>query len=154
MLDEGEPAPEFELPNHDGEPVQLSDFRGEAVVLYFYPKAGTEGCTSEACSFRDNWDAFQEAGVQVVGVSTDSVEAVRAFKDEEQLPFPLLSDEDGEVAREYDTFGTPEIEGETYEIAFRNTYVIDEDGVIEATYEDVSPEHHATEILDDIDANR
>lgn len=152
MLEPGEPAPDFELPDHDGDTVQLSDFRGRKVVLYFYPKAGTEGCTSEACSFRNNWDAFQEAGVQVVGVSTDPVEEIRSFKKEQQLPFPLLSDESGDVARNYETFGTPEIDGETYEIALRNTYVIDEEGTIEATYEDVSPEQHATEILEDIGA--
>lgn len=151
MLEPGETAPDFELTDHDGETVQLSDFRGETVVLYFYPKAGTEGCTREACSFRDNWEAFQEAGVQVVGVSTDSVEEIQSFKREQRLPFPLLSDESGEVARSYETFGTPEIDGETYEIALRNTYVIAADGTVETAYEDVSPGQHATEILEDIE---
>jgi len=150
MLEPGEQAPEFELPDHDGEPVRLSDFRGDTVVLYFYPKAGTDGCTSEACSFRDNWEAFQEADVQVVGVSTDPVEEIASFREQQGLPFPLLSDEDGEVARRYETFGTPEIDGQRCEIALRSTYVIDEDGVIEATYEDVSPEQHAAEILEDV----
>lgn len=154
MLEPGEQAPEFELPDHDGEPVRLSDFRGDTVVLYFYPKAGTDGCTSEACSFRDNWDAFQEADVQVVGVSTDPVEEIASFREQQGLPFPLLSDEDGEVARRYETFGTPEIDGQRYEIALRSTYVIDEDGVIEATYEDVSPEQHAAEILEDVGTDR
>lgn len=148
MLSAGESAPDFELPNQDGELVRLSDCRGHPVVLYFYPKAGTDGCTTEACSFRDNWDRFEAAGVQVVGVSTDPVDELAEFKREQDLPFPLLSDEEGNVARTYETFGTPEIDGEQYEIALRNTYVIDENGDIDAVYEDVSPEMHAEEILD------
>lgn len=149
MLDPGQHAPEFELPNHDGEPVRRSDFEGKPVVLYFYPEAGTKGCTIEARGFREHWEEFVEAGVQVVGISTDPVEAVSEFAAAEELPFPLLSDEDGEVAREYDVFGTPEVDGETYEIAFRHTYVVDENGEIAAAYEDVSPDEHAQEILAD-----
>lgn len=147
MLEPGEPAPDFELPNHEGDPVRRSDFEGETLILYFYPKAGTEGCTAQACSFRDNWDAFAETDVQVAGVSTDPVEELRAFRDRRNLPFPLLSDEDGEVARAYDSFERMEMDGETYEIASRNTFVIDESGTIAAVYEDVSPENHAAEML-------
>lgn len=147
MLQPGEPAPDFELLNHDGEPVRRSDFEGETLILYFYPKAGTEGCTAQACSFRDSWDAFEETDAQVVGVSTDSVEEIRAFRDRQNLPFPLLSDEDGDVARAYDTFDTVEIDGDTFDIARRNTFVIDESGTIDAVYEDVSPEGHATEMI-------
>lgn len=150
MLDEGSRAPDFELPDQDGSPTRLSDYRGQTVVLYFYPQAGTEGCTTEACSFRDNWDAFQDADVQVIGVSVDSVEDIAAFADEQDLPFPLLSDPEGDVADAYESFGTVEVDGQTLEIAFRNTYVIGPEGRIQSVYRDVSPEAHATEILDEI----
>lgn len=152
MLDEGSPAPDFELPDQDGSPTRLSDYRGQTVVLYFYPQAGTEGCTTEACSFRDNWDAFQDADVQVIGVSVDPVEDIAAFADEQDLPFPLLSDPEGDVADAYESFGTVEVDGQTFDIAFRNTYVIGPEGRIQFVYRDVSPEAHATEILGDIGA--
>lgn len=151
MLEEGDPAPEFELPNQDGDAVVLSEFEGQRVVLYFYPKAGTEGCTLEAQEFDESWEEFERRDIQVLGVSTDSVEEIAAFRDDLGLPFSLLSDEDGSVAKEYETFGTTDVDGETFEIAFRNTYVIEPDGTIGAAYEGVSPEGHADELLDDID---
>lgn len=150
MLEEGKRAPAFELPDQDGDPVRLSDFEGQRVVLYFYPQAGTRGCTVQANELSDAWEAFQARDVQVLGVSTDSVEDIASFREAEDIPFTLLSDADGSVARAYETFGTPEVEGETVEIAFRNTYVIGPDGEIEAVYEGVSPEDHADELLDDI----
>ena len=152
MLEPGDDAPDFELPDQDGEPTSLDDFRGRTVVLYFYPQAGTEGCTTQACSFRDNWDAFAEADVQVIGVSTDPVEDNEAFAAAEDLPFPLLSDPSGEVPQAYDSFDTVEHEGQLFDIALRNTFVIGPDGRIEAVYEDVAPEAHAEEILEDIAA--
>lgn len=152
MPSEGDEAPAFELPDQDGEPVPLTDYRGEHVVLYFYPKADTPGCTTEACSFRDVYDEFEERGIAVLGVSTDSVDDLSAFADKHDLPFRLLSDDDGEVARKYDSFAVKEMRGEEWEIAERNTFVIGPDGNITAVYEDVSPEAHAEEILDDIDA--
>lgn len=147
MLTRGELAPDFELRNQDGEPVALSDYSGEHVVLYFYPRADTRGCTIEAKEFRDNWDAFIDAGVTVLGVSNDPVEDIAAFADKYDLPFELLSDEDGAVASAYETYGSIEIDGESQEIALRNTYLIAPDGTIERVYEDVSPEGHAEEIL-------
>lgn len=147
MLEPGDDAPAFELPDQDGEPTSLDDFRGQTVVLYFYPQAGTEGCTTEACSFRDNWEAFTAADVQVVGVSMDPVEDNKAFAEAERLPFPVLSDPSGEVPKAYDSFATVEHEGELLEIAARNTFVIGPDGEIQAVHEDVSPERHAAEIL-------
>jgi len=150
MLEVDQPAPGFELENQDGETVSLADFEGAPLVLYFYPKAGTPGCTQEACSFRDAWDEFAERDVAVVGVSTDPVEELAAFRDEHDLPFELLSDKSGAIARAYETFGTTDVDGETFEIAFRNTYVIDEEGQIAAVYEGVSPESHAREILADL----
>lgn len=151
MPSEGDEAPAFELHDQNGERVVLSDYRGEHVVLYFYPKADTPGCTTEACSFRDAYEKFQERGIAVLGVSTDPVEDLSAFADKHDLPFRLLSDEEGEVARKYDSFAVKEIRGEEYEIAERNTFIIGPDGEIVAVYEDVSPEAHAEEILDDID---
>jgi peroxiredoxin Q/BCP len=143
MLDTGQQAPAFKLPNHDGELVQLADYEG-SVVLYFYPKADTPGCTREACSFRDSWDRFEEQNIAVVGVSTDSVSDIEAFKEKNDLPFELLSDEDGEVASEYESYD------ETNDSALRNTYVINENGDIERVYENVSPDSHAEEIVDDL----
>jgi peroxiredoxin Q/BCP len=147
MLATERPAPEFELPNQDGEPVRLSDFEGQRVVLYFYPRADTPGCTKEACGFRDAWDAFEDHGITVLGVSNDSIEDLAAFKSRYDLPFTLLSDPDGDVASTYESYGTREIKGEEWEIAFRNTYLIDKDGRIEQIYENVSPEGHSKEIL-------
>lgn len=150
MLEPGDRAPTFELPNQSGERVALTDFDGHYVVLYFYPRADTPGCTREAKSFRDEWDAFTDRNVTVLGVSNDPVANLQPFREKYDLPFPLLSDEDGEVARRYDSFGKIEHEGDVYDIALRNTFVIDPDGRIEAVYTDVSPEGHAAEILADI----
>lgn len=150
MLEQGERAPDFELNNQDGELVSLSDLKGEKVVLYFYPKADTPGCTKEACGFRDSWEDFEESDIEVIGVSTDPVEDLKEFKEKYDLPFTLLSDERGEVASAYESYGTTEVGDETWEIAFRNTYVIDEDGYIERVYKNVSPEGHADEIIEEL----
>ena len=152
MLEVGQQAPDFELPDHDGEPVSLSDFEGRRVVLYFYPKAMTPGCTREAQGFRDRHAAFEDADAAVVGISADTVSELAEFAAEESLPFTLLADEDGEVADAYGSFGEREVRGETWEIAFRNTYVIGPDGTIEAVYEDVSPDEHPATVLDDVEA--
>lgn len=147
MLATGQPAPDFELPNQEGESVRLADFEGQRVVLYFYPRADTPGCTKEACGFRDTWDGFEDHDITVLGVSNDSITDLAAFKAKYDLPFTLLSDPDGDVASTYESYGTREIQGEEWEIAFRNTYLIDEDGRITQVYENVSPEGHAKEIL-------
>ncbi|GAB4048296.1 peroxiredoxin [Catellatospora paridis] len=121
----GEVAPDFELPSQGGETVRLSDFRGkQTVVLYFYPKDNTSGCTAEACSFRDSYEVFTEAGAQVIGVSSDSVESHDGFAQRYKLPFVLLADAGGEVRKAYDvpaTFGI---------LPGRVTYVIDREGVV------------------------
>jgi peroxiredoxin Q/BCP len=143
MFTEGDRAPDFELSDHRGEPVRLSDYRGQRVVLYFYPKADTPGCTKEACSFRDAYDDLEEQGVTVLGVSTDSVDELEAFADKYDLPFQLLSDPDGEVARAYESLASES------PVAERNTFVIDEEGQIASVYEGVSPEGHAEKILQD-----
>jgi len=150
MLSVGETAPDFELPDQDGEPVALSDYEGQRVVLYFYPRADTPGCTTEACGFRDEWDAFEDRDVAVLGVSDDPVDDLDDFAAEYDLPFRLLSDEDGAVASQYDSYGEKNMFGNTFDGVFRNTYVIGPDGAVEAVYEGVDPEGHAEEILRDI----
>lgn len=151
MLETGQTAPDFELEDQNGNTVSLSDYEGQRVVLYFYPKAKTGGCTTEAQGFRDLYDEFTDRDVEVLGVSADPVDLIAEFSEEEDLPFTLLSDENGEAASQYESFGEKEVRGETWEIAFRNTYVIGPDGTIEAVYEGVSPDEHPQQVLDDLD---
>ncbi|WP_226010028.1 thioredoxin-dependent thiol peroxidase [Halomicrobium salinisoli] len=150
MLSVGETAPDFQLSDQDGEPVALSDYEGQRVVLYFYPRADTPGCTTEACGFRDEWDAFEDRDVAVLGVSDDPVDDLDDFAAAYDLPFRLLSDEDGEVASRYDSYGEKNMFGNTFDGVFRNTYLIGPDGTVEAVYEGVDPEGHAEEILADL----
>lgn len=148
MLQPGDRAPAFELENQHGETVRLSEFAGTRLVVYFYPRADTEGCRTEACGFRDEWAAFEERDVQVVGISDDPVSDLTSFGDKYDLPFHLLSDESGEVATAYDSYGEKNMFGNTFDGVFRNTYIVDADGRIEGAYEGVSPDGHADEILD------
>lgn len=150
MLDVGDPAPEFELQDQHGDAVSLAEFE-RRVVVYFYPRADTPGCTTEACGFRDAWDEFEERDVAVLGISDDPVDDLADFADEYDLPVALLSDEDGEVASAYDSYGEKNMFGNTFDGVFRNTYVVDESGEIAAVYEGVDPEGHAEEILDELD---
>ena len=152
MLDVGDDAPDFTLPNQHGDPVSLSDYRGRRVVLYFYPRADTPGCTTEACGFRDSWDDYADADVAVLGVSDDPVSDLADFADEYGLPFELLADEDGTVASAYDSYGEKNMFGNTFDGVFRNTYVVDADGRVELVYEGVSPDDHAETVLDDLTA--
>jgi len=148
MLDPGTDAPEFELQNQDGDPVSLPETG--TVVVYFYPRADTPGCTTEACSFRDHWDAFEDRDVRVFGISDDPVRDLWAFQQKYDLPVTLLSDEDGTVAAAYDSYGEKNMFGNTFDGTFRNTYVV-RDGEIALAYEGVDPEGHADEILADLD---
>lgn len=152
MVSIGEPAPGFELPDQDGEPVALDDFEGRTLVLYFYPRADTSGCTTEAKGFRDHWEDFGERDVAVVGVSDDPPADNRAFKEKYDLPFPLLSDESGAVAAAYDSYGEKRMFGRTFDGVFRNTFVIGPDGTVEVVYTGVSPDGHADELLADLGA--
>jgi peroxiredoxin Q/BCP len=152
MLEPGDDAPEFSLPNQDGDEVSLSDLPGEYAVVYFYPRADTPGCTTEACSFRDDWDTYEEAGVAVVGVSDDPVEDLADFREKYDLPFDLLSDEDGEVSAAYGSYGEKNVFGNEVMGVFRNTFVV-KDGEIVEVYEGVDPKNHAEEILADLDLN-
>ena len=151
MLDTGEVAPSFSLPDQHGEPVSLADFEGRRVVVYFYPRADTPGCTTEACSFRDAWGAYEERSIAVLGVSDDPVEDLAAFAEKHDLPITLLSDADGAVSREYGSYGEKNMFGKTFDGVFRNTYVVGPDGTVELVYRGVDPEGHAEEILADVD---
>jgi peroxiredoxin Q/BCP len=150
MLAPGETAPGFELPDHENRPVSLSSYRGDHVVVYFYPRADTPGCTTEACGFRDTYAEFERRGVAVLGISDDPVDDLAAFADDYGLPFRLLSDEEGTVADAYDSYGEKRMFGNTFDGVFRNTYVVDPDGKIVLAYEGVSPDGHAEAILEDL----
>ncbi|SKB13624.1 putative peroxiredoxin YgaF [Planktothrix sp. PCC 11201] len=150
-LNPGDLAPDFVLPDSDGNPVGLSDFRGKTVVLYFYPRDNTPGCTKEACGFRDNYGEYQEKNIIVLGISTDNSAAHRKFINKYQLPFPLLVDEGGKVATEYGSYGLKKFMGKEFMGVFRHTFVIDTEGLIKTIYRKVKPETHSLEILQTLD---
>lgn len=143
----GAKAPAFTLPTDDGSSVSLRDFAGKKVVLYFYPKDDTSGCTTQACEFRDSWRAVQQAGAVVLGVSPDGVASHQKFRDKFALPFPLLADEDHAVAERYGVWGEKSMYGRKYFGILRTTFVIDEDGRIVHVFEKVKPQGHAAEVL-------
>ncbi len=147
MLNNGDPAPDFELPNQDGEPVRLSSLRGKRVVLYFYPKADTPGCTTQACGIRDRAGDYAAAGATVVGVSPDPVKAVKRFHDKQALNFTLLADEDHAVSERYGVWVEKSMYGKTYWGAQRSTFLIDEDGVVRHVIPKASPKTHDDEVL-------
>lgn len=146
----GDPAPDFTLPDGKGNLVRLADLRGKRVVLYFYPRDNTPGCTKEACGFRDNYSAFEEQGIVILGVSTDNAKSHEKFATKFQLPFPLLTDEEGQVATTYDSYGLKKFMGKEYMGISRTTIVIGPDGRIEKMYKKVKPEFHAEEVLTDL----
>ena len=152
MLEPGDAAPEITLTDHRGETATVDPTAAGHTVVYFYPRADTPGCTAEACGFRDEWDAFEDADVAVVGISDDPVADLEPFAAEYDLPFALLSDPDGAVASAYDSYGEKSMFGNTFDGVFRNTYVLDEEGSVVLAYEGVSPEDHAVEILEDVRA--
>ena len=141
-------APDFELPTGDGTRVHLADLRGKPVVLYFYPKDDTPGCTKEACSFRDAWGQIQAKGIVVLGVSKDSVSDHQKFAEKYSLPFPLLADESTEVAQAYGVWGEQSFMGRTYMGMSRSTFYIAPNGTIAHIWPKVKPEGHAEEVLE------
>lgn len=146
-LSPGNPAPEFTLVDENGTSHSLSDYRGQPVVLYFYPKDDTPGCTTEACNFRDDYSAYQQAGVTILGVSPDTPKSHRKFKQKYDLPFNLLADEDHAVCELYQAWGPKKFMGREYEGVLRTTYVIGADGKILEVFEKVKPAEHSTEVL-------
>jgi peroxiredoxin Q/BCP len=147
MIKEGQQAPDFELPDQAGNPVRLSSFRGRKVVLYFYPKANTPGCTVQACGVRDHEVDYEAAGAAVLGVSPDPVKAIRKFYEKQHLNFELLADEHHEVSEAYGVWVEKSMYGKTYWGAQRSTFVIDEDGVVRKVIKKVKPETHDDEVL-------
>lgn len=150
VLKPGDLAPDFSLTDANGDLVNLADFRGKWVVLYFYPRDNTPGCTKEACGFRDAYADYQAQDVIVLGVSTDDAKSHTKFLQKFNLPFTLLSDAEGKVASTYDSYGLKKFMGKEYMGVSRNTFLIDPDGKIHKIYLKVKPEHHATEILGDL----
>jgi thioredoxin-dependent peroxiredoxin len=147
MPAEGEPAPDFTLPNQDGEEVTLSGLRGRPVVLYFYPKANTPGCTTQACGIRDHRADYEAAGVTVLGVSPDPVSAVKRFHDEQDLNFRLLADEDHAIAERYGAWGEKSMYGKTFMGVTRSTFLIDEEGIVRHVIPKASPKTHDDVVL-------
>jgi peroxiredoxin Q/BCP len=148
MLKEGSVAPDFKATNTKGETIRLKDLRGQKVVLYFYPKDDTPGCTKEACSFRDAFSAFKKRGIEVIGVSTDSAASHQKFTAKYKLPFTLLADTDHSIADAYGVYGEKKFMGRTYLGVKRMTFLIDEKGKIKKVFEKVKPDEHAREVLE------
>ncbi len=135
----GEQAPDFALPNQDGQTVRLSDFRGQKIVIFAYPKAGTSGCTTQACGFRDEFPHIQDANAVVLGLSPDKPEALRKWKDKEHLPYDLLSDPDHKVLEAWGVWGEKKMYGRSYMGVIRSHWVVDENGVVADAHVKVSP---------------
>jgi peroxiredoxin Q/BCP len=148
VVEEGKPAPEFELQSDSGETVKLSDLRGKQVVLYFYPKDDTPGCTTQACGIRDVYGEFEREGAVVLGVSPDDERSHVKFKQKFHLPFTLLADVDHAVADEYGVWGQKSFAGKKYMGVNRSTFVIAEDGSVKRAMYDVKPATHADEVLE------
>ena len=147
LLEVGDKAPAFKTTDQDGDEVALRDFKGKKVVLYFYPKDDTPGCTKEACSFRDGWSKFRRKGVAVLGVSVDDEKSHRKFADKFSLPFALLADTDREIVKAYGVWGEKSMYGRKYMGTHRVTYLVNEKGRIAAVWPKVKPDEHAEEVL-------
>jgi peroxiredoxin Q/BCP len=143
-----QPAPEFSLPDEDGTLRTLAEFRGKPVILYFYPKDDTPGCTLEACNFRDDYSVYQANGVVILGVSPDSSKLHTKFKKKFDLPFPLLVDSDHAVAQAYGVWGPKKFMGKSYEGIYRTTFLIGPQGDILKVFENVKPEGHSAQVLE------
>ncbi len=146
-LKAGDAAPEFSAKDQDGNVHELKDYKGKKLVVFFYPKASTPGCTAEACNLRDNWEVFQEKGYEILGVSADSARRQTNFKNKHELPFPLLADEEKEVINAFGVWGPKKFMGKEYDGIHRTTFIIDEEGKIEEVIGKVKTKAHAEQIL-------
>ena len=144
----GDKAPEFDTINQEGDKIKLSDFKGKKIVLYFYPKDSTPGCTAESCNLRDNYHELLELGYDVLGVSADNSNSHKKFISKNELPFHLISDTEKEVIKAYDVWGPKKFMGKEYEGIHRTTFVIDEKGVIERIFTKVKTKEHTAQILE------
>jgi thioredoxin-dependent peroxiredoxin len=146
-LKEGMKAPEFEGTDQDGRVIRLSDFKGKKLVLYFYPKDNTSGCTAEACNLRDNYESFLKKGFSVVGVSPDSEKSHKGFAGKYSLPFPLIADTSKKILNDYGTWGEKKMYGKPYMGVLRTTFIIDENGIIEKIITKVETASHTQQIF-------
>ena len=151
MLEKGTSAPDFKLDDQDGNSVSLADFKGKKILLWFYPKASTPGCTIEGQEFRDEFQKFQEKNTVILGMSADSVKSQKNFCEKQNFPFSLLSDPEKTTIRKYEAIGLKKMYGREYEGIFRISYLIDENGLVQKTYGKVKPKEHAKEVLEDLD---
>lgn len=146
-LKEGEKAPDFKSIDQDGKPISLSDYKGKKLVLYFYPKDNTPGCTTQSCNLRDNYAALQKKGYAILGVSVDSEKSHLKFIKKFDLPFPLLADTEKKVVHDYDVWGEKSMYGKIFEGIIRTTFVISEKGIIEKIIKTVDTENHTEQIM-------
>lgn len=143
----GEKAPSFSGKDQDGKQHNLEDYKGKKLVLFFYPKASTPGCTAEACNLRDSWNQFEENGYKIVGISADSMKRQKNFQEKQNLPFPLLADEDRQIIEAYGVWEPKKFMGKSYNGIHRTTFVIDEEGILEDIIDKVKTKDHASQIL-------
>jgi peroxiredoxin Q/BCP len=146
----GQKAPDFVLPDQDGKEIKLADLSGQWILLYFYPKDNTPGCTKEACAIRDTMPQFDQKGLKVMGISVDSVESHKKFSEKHRLPFDLLSDDQKKVVRSYGVWGQKKFLGREFMGTRRTSFLIDPDGKIAKIYEKVKPAEHARQVLQDL----
>jgi peroxiredoxin Q/BCP len=150
VLEVGQKAPEFSLVDNEGQAHRLSDYQGQTIVVYFYPKDDTPGCTKEACSFRDSYEDYRKAGVEIIGISPDSEKSHSKFKKKHDLPFVLLSDPEHQVCEAFGVWGLKKMYGREYEGVFRTTFIIGPDGTIKRVFENVKPSDHSEEVLAEV----
>ncbi|GAA0871081.1 thioredoxin-dependent thiol peroxidase [Gangjinia marincola] len=147
-LQTGDPAPQFTAKDQDGNTHSLSDFKGKKLVMFFYPKADTPGCTAEACNLKDNYSELQKQGYEILGVSADPEKKQKKFQDKYELPYPLLADEDKSVVNAFGVWGPKKFMGKEYEGINRTTFIINEEGKIQEVITKVKTKDHAAQILD------
>jgi peroxiredoxin Q/BCP len=146
----GAKAPSFEGISQDGKTIRLEDFKGKKVILYFYPKDDTPGCTAEACNLRDNYDSWLKRGFEVIGISPDNDRSHKRFKEKFKLPFNLLADPDKKILKAYGAWGKKQMYGKSYDGVLRTTYVINEEGIIEEVFTKVDTKNHTSQILQEL----
>lgn len=150
-LKEGDKAPVFEGKNQDGNTIILEDYKGKKVIIYFYPKDDTPGCTAEACNLRDNYNHWINNGYEIIGISPDSEKSHVKFKEKYNLPFNLIADPDATIIKAYGVWGEKKMYGKTYEGVLRTTFVLDENGVIEKVIEKVDTKAHSSQLMQELE---
>lgn len=148
MLKVGDKVPDFQGVDQDGKTIKFTDYKGKKLIIYFYPKANTPGCSAEGCSLRDNYDALQKEGYQIIGISKDPVEKQKVFHDKYSFPFPLIADVDKKIIETFGAWGKKKFMGKEYEGILRFTYLIDQKGIVSQIYTKVKTKNHAEQILE------